>query len=427
MYAVKEVAKYRDDKDIRDKITIEIIILSLLLCIIGYIAVWLLARFVPQIHEQSSLFFILSLSIVFNSIGVNWFYQGIEEFKFITIRAIIIRALSATALFMFVKSPSDILIYGLVTVGSTVGNNLVNFLYLRKFIHFDFHQLKYLNTFKHLYPALQVFILNLIISLYMQINSVMLGFISGENAVGYYTAGTRISHIGLTIITSLGTVLLPRCSHLIKLGDKIKFNEIINKSLNLTLALTLPVSVGLILLSKPVTLIFCGNDYYDAIPVLWFSAPLIVFASLSNLLAIQILYPLDKIKIVIICVSMGALMNIVFNILLIPHLEATGAAVASLIAEIAVLTTVCIFGKNYFPFKLLKLINLKYTISTIIMALMIIIVQMYLYQYITQIIICTCTGIFIYGILLYLLKDTLFMEMLNIIRKYLKKCKVIQS
>ena len=103
MYAVKEVAKFRDDIDKRDKITIEIIILSTLLCIIGYVAVFLLAQYIPQIHKQASLFYVLSLSIVFTSIGVNWFYQGIEDFKFITIRAIVIRSLAALSLFLFVS------------------------------------------------------------------------------------------------------------------------------------------------------------------------------------------------------------------------------------------------------------------------------------------------------------------------------------
>ena len=120
MYAVKEVAKYRDDKIKRDKITVEIIILSTFLCLLGYVAVWLLAEFIPQIHQQATLFYVLSLTIVFTAIGVNWFYQGIEDFKFITIRAIIIRTFAAAALFIFVKDQSDLLIYGIIIVGSTI-------------------------------------------------------------------------------------------------------------------------------------------------------------------------------------------------------------------------------------------------------------------------------------------------------------------
>ena len=145
MYAVKEVAKYRDDKAKRDQITVEIIILSFILCLLGYVAVWILAKYVPQIHQQASLFYILSLTIVFSTIGVNWFYQGIEDFKFITIRAIIIRTLSAVSLFLFVKDSSDLLIYGIIIVGSTVGNNIINFIHLRKHIDRKIINLRSLN------------------------------------------------------------------------------------------------------------------------------------------------------------------------------------------------------------------------------------------------------------------------------------------
>ena len=187
MYAVKEIAKYRDDKAARDRITIEIISLSTCLCLIGYIVVWILAEFVPIIHRQESLFYVLSLTILFTSIGVNWFYQGIEDFKFITMRAIAIRTLAAAALFIFVKDSNDLLTYGFITVGSTVGNNFINFIHLRKHIDYKQIKLKQLKISRHLKPALQVFILNLIISLYIQLNSIMLGFISGDDAVGFFT------------------------------------------------------------------------------------------------------------------------------------------------------------------------------------------------------------------------------------------------
>ena len=189
MYAVKEVAKYRDDRLWRGRITIEILLLSLVLCIAGYVAVWLLARFVPQIHSQSALFYVLSLSIVFNTVGVNWFYQAIEDFRFITIRALIIRTLSAAALFIFVKTPCDLLIYGLIIVGSTVGNNIINLIHLRKIIDLKAVRLKALNLKRHVRPALQLFIFNLIVSIYIHLNSVMLGFMSGAGEVGLVREG----------------------------------------------------------------------------------------------------------------------------------------------------------------------------------------------------------------------------------------------
>ena len=116
LYAVKEVAKCRDDVELRNKTTIEIIILGFLLCLIGYIAVFLLGTFVARINSDLTLFYVLSLTILFTSLGVQWFYQGVEDFKFITIRAVIIRILATISLFLFVKDKDDLLIYGIINV-----------------------------------------------------------------------------------------------------------------------------------------------------------------------------------------------------------------------------------------------------------------------------------------------------------------------
>lgn len=420
MYAVKEIAKFRDNGIERDRITIEIIILSSILCVLGYIAVFLLAKFVPQIHMQSALFYILSLTILFNAIGVNWFYQGIEDFKFITIRAIIIRTLSAALLFIFVKNSSDLLIYGGIVVGSTVGNNLINFVHLRKVIDIKNIPFREINIFRHIKPSLQVFILNLIVSLYIQLNSIMLGFLSGEDAVGYFTAGTKISHIGLTLISSLGTVLLPRCSNLLKTGDIIGFNSIIRKSLNVTLALSIPMTVGLMILAMPITIIFCGSEYYEAIPVLLLNAPVIVFISLTNLMGIQILYPKDKINIVIWSVSGGALMNLLLNFYLIPSYGANGAAISTLISEFAVLVIQLICGRKYYPFKTQDIINVKYLIGGVVMGVLTYLAVSILQSLLAKLIFGIAVGVLTYIGFLILIKDPLIMEIKLMIKQKIK-------
>ena len=420
MYAVREIAKYRDDKAYRDKITVEIFILSTALCLLGYIAVWALAQYVPQIHKQASLFYILSLTIVFTTIGVNWFYQGIEDFKFITIRAIIIRTLSAIALFVFVHNSSDLLIYGIITVGSTVGNNLINFVHLRKYVNCSYIRIKDLNIVRHINPSLQVFVLNLIISLYIQLNSIMLGFISGDEQVGYFTAGTKITHIALTIISSLGTVLLPRCSNLIQKGDREGFAKVIKKSLNVTLALSMPMIIGLIVLAVPLTLVFCGNEYLPSIPVLYLNAPVIIFISLTNIMGIQVLYPMDKIKIVIISVLGGAISNLLLNFILIPIYGAKGAAISTLVAEFSVLIIQIRMGKGLYPFKYSDLFVPKYIISAGIMGFCVFLWTVCVSSIFLQLFVGVLIGIGIYIGMLLLFKDTLSLEVFKIITNKLK-------
>ncbi len=415
MYAVKEVAKYRDNKENRDRITVEIIILSIILCLFGYVAVLLLAQYVPRIHEQIALFYVLSLSIVFTSIGVNWFYQGVEDFKFITIRAIIIRTLSAASLFIFVKRSSDLLIYGFIIVGSSVGNNIINFTHLRKYIDLAPIKFRDLNIVRHIRPACEVFILNLIISLYVNLNSIMLGFLSGDRQVGFFTAGTKITHVGLTVISSLATVLLPRCSHLIKIGDHAGFSSIINKSLRLTLLLSLPMMSGIIVLAVPLTIIFCGDAYMESIPILYMNAPVIVFISLTNVMGIQVLYPKDKTKIVIWSVTGGAVCNLMLNLMLIPPYGAIGAAISTLIAEFSVLCIQIILGKNYYPFRIKSLINIRYILASLIMTAFIECIIYPLHSDMVKLAVAMPVGVIVYFTVIILFKDSLTLEVLSTI------------
>ena len=414
MYAVKEVAKYQDNKQQRDKVTIEILLLSTILSLLGYIVVYLLAHFVPQIHSQSALFYVLSLTIIFTTIGANWFYQGIENFKFITVRAIVVRTLAAAALFIFVHSPSDLISYGFIIVGSTVGNNIINFVHLRKHISYNSISLKELEISKHLKPAIEIFVLNLIISLYVQLNSVMLGFMSGDEAVGFFTAGNKISHIALTMIASLGTVMLPRCAHLIKKNDMEGFSLAIHKSLDLILALSYPITLGLIILASPMTEIFCGKEYVPSIPVLYITAPVVIFVSLTNIMGIQILYPMDKVKLVIYSVSSGAIANLILNFILIPQYAAIGAAIATVFAEFMVLLLQIILGKRYYPFKIKDLFNIKIISSSIIMGLSVFFVIKLVHTNLSQLILGLGVGIIIYGILLWKMKLPILMESMNI-------------
>lgn len=417
LYAVKEIAKHQDNKVLRDKTAIEILLLSLILSLIGYIIVTILVQYNSQIHQQALLFYILSLTIGFTALGANWFYQGIEDFKFITIRAITIRTLAAISLFIFVKDHNDLLQYGAITVGATVGNNIINFFHLRKLISWHTVKLKSLNIFRHLKPALHIFILNLIISLYVQLNSIMLGFMQGNQAVGYFTAGTKITYVGITLITSLGAVLLPRCSHLVQIGDRIGFASIINKSILITIALAYPMIAGLLILAEPLTLIFCGAEYIDAIPVLHWNAPVIILISLTNVMGIQILYPQNKVNIVIISTTVGALINLTLNLYLIPKYSATGAAIATLIAEFAVLMTQIALGRKYFPFDLSIIIKNHYIICTIAMSICIYTILHFCDTTTSQLIFGTVGGIIIYGIWLILFRDKLITKIIHTIIK----------
>lgn len=419
MYAVREVAKYRDDTAVRNRITVEILLLSAILCLFGYVAVAVLGIYVPQISTQLGVFYALSLTILFTSLGVNWFYQAVEDFKFITIRALCFRLLAALGLFLFVKDKDDLLIYAFVLVGSTVGNNLINFIHLRKWI--PFHSITWgeLHIWRHLRPSLHIFVFNLVTSIYLNLNTVMLGFMQGDDAVGFYTAGNKLSHVILSVVTSLGVVLLPRCSNLIKTGQMEVFSKVTGKSYRLVVALSLPCIIGLVVLAIPVIRIFCGDEFLDAVPVLCWTAPVILFIGLSNVIGLQILYPQGKESIVIWSTVGGAILNFLLNLWLIPIYGAVGAAISTFGAEFIVLLIQIVVGRKYSPIRFYEQDYLNYLFASGILAMILYGLSLWILDSFMLIFISVIIGIIIYAGVLWCKRDTLFLEALESVNKAL--------
>ena len=421
MYAVREVARYRDDVHKRNVTTVEITLLSLILCLGGYVLVWILGECVPQIHGQLALFYVLSLTILFTSLGVNWFYQAVEDFKFITVRALVFRLLAAISLFLFVKTKDDLLAYAFVTVGATVGNNFINFVHLRKYV--SLRQLDWgkLRIWRHLRPSLHIFVLNLIISIYVNLNTVMLGFMQGDSAVGFYTAGNKISHVALTVVSSLGVVILPRCANLVERDQMEEFAAVTRKSYRFVTALSLPMTIGLMLLAVPVIALFCGQEFSDAVPVLYWTAPIIVFIGLSNVFGIQILYPQGQENLVIWSTVGGAVFNFLLNLWLIPVWSYTGAAISTFVAELVVLLIQVIWGRRYIPFRMFDRSHLHYVVSSGIMVVCLI----PLFHFITNawllLIVAAILGGIVYAAVLWLCKDALFKEMVQYAVRFIRR------
>ncbi|MDE7148413.1 MAG: polysaccharide biosynthesis C-terminal domain-containing protein, partial [Duncaniella sp.] len=164
------------------------------------------------------------------------------------------------------------------------------------------------------------------------------------------------------------------------------------------------------------TIIFCGAEFSKSTPVLYISAPIIVFISLTNLMGIQILYPMDKIRLLIIGASGGAVMNICLNLMLMPPLGATGAAIATFAAELAVLVIQIVLGRSYYPFKISELIKWKVITATTVMGIAIYLSQIFPIPDLGRLIIGFCVGITVYAVTLWILKDRTFFEIIDLIK-----------
>lgn len=417
MYAIREIARDRSDVVQMNRTAMEILLLHSMLTLVGYAIVAILCLTVPQIQVNIPLFLILSLTIFFTAIGCEWFYQGIEDFKYITIRGLIIKTVSVVLLFIFVKSKTDLLYYGCYTVFGVLGGNIFNFFRLRKYIHRENIIFSELHIKRHVKPVLKVFSFSVVTSIYLQLNTVLLGFLKNTLAVGYFAAATKVMQMLLTMSACLGSVMMPRASHLIAENKKDEFNRLIQKSYDFTLAIALPMTIGLIFCAPSLITALCGVKFEHSILPSQIIAPIILLVAISNVFGIQVLFPKGKINIVTFCCCIGAVADLILNLCLIPFFSYIGTSIAYLGAEVATTVSMYFIGRKYIPIIYFKKSHLTYALGCIVMALALYGISLLQLPTLTILLLQGCSGVLAYFIILCICKDEMLVQILSKIKR----------
>lgn len=417
MYAIREIARDRSDVVQMNRTAMEILLLHSMLTLVGYAIVAILCLTVPQIQVNIPLFLILSLTIFFTAIGCEWFYRGIEDFKYITIRGLIIKTVSVVLLFIFVKSKTDLLYYGCYTVFGVLGGNIFNFFRLRKYIHRENIIFSELHIKRHVKPVLKVFSFSVVTSIYLQLNTVLLGFLKNALAVGYFAAATKVMQMLLMMSSCLGSVMMPRASHLIAENKEDEFNRLIQKSYDFTLAIALPMTIGLIFCAPSLITALCGVKFEHSILPSQIIAPIILMVAISNVFGIQVLFPKGKINIVTLCCGIGAVADLILNLCLIPFFSYIGTSIAYLGAEVATTVSMYFIGRRYIPIIYFKKSHLTYALGCIVMAFALYGISLLQLPTLTTLLGQGCCGVLTYFIILCICKDDMLIQILSKIKK----------
>lgn len=413
LYAIREIARDRDDVVRMNRTAVEILLLHTMLTVVGYVAVAVLCLTVPQIQADTGLFLVLSLTILFTAIGCEWFYQGIEDFLYVTIRGLIVKVVSVVLLFLMVKTRDDLILYGWYTVIGVLGGNLFNFFRLRKYIHRENIIFSHLNLRRHLAPVLKVFSFNVITSIFLQLNPVMLGFMKDALAVGYFTAATRVLTMILKLPAVLGSVMTPRMSNLVAENKQEEFRRYAQKSFDFTLAVCLPLSVGLVITAPCVIRVLCGEEFMPAVLCSQIIAPVVLMSGISNLFGMQVLYPIGKINIVILCCLIGAVTDLILGIVLIPGLSYEGTAIAYLGAETTITVSMYLIARKTIGINCLRRTHLPYYIGSVLMAVLLLLVPYLELSSISTLAVQLAIGVVSYALCLLAMKDELLYGLLR--------------
>ncbi|WP_419579984.1 flippase [Streptococcus suis] len=419
-YGIRACAKVRDDKEKLDKTVFEIMLLNSLVMGLSLILLFISVISIEKLASEKVLYLVLSSTLVFNVLGVDWLYRSLERYTYITIRSILFKLLSVILMFLFVRTSDDYVIYGAITVVAAVGSNLLNFINLRKII--SLRPINELNIFQHLKPTLTFFLLTVSTTIYLNVDTTMLGFIKGSEEVGYYSAAVKVKQILVSVVTSLGAVLLPRLSYYYEQGKMEEFERLTQKALNFVFIISLPMVAYFILVSKQAILFLSGESFLPAVLPMQLIMPTVLFIGLSNLMGIQILVPTNREKLVVYSTIVGAVVDIIVNVFAIPALGASGAAIAGTIAECSVTIVQFFFLKEFILpiFKKIHFvkISLSLVLATLLTITLLTVIQLNVFWTLA---VSASLFFVVYGISLFLQREEFVVEIWNLILSKVKK------
>ena len=411
-YAQREIAKYQDNKKKQSEIFWEIIIVrfvSVSTALIVYFAAIVLGVFK---EEYTLLMIILSINILAVAFDISFLFAGNEDFSKTVLTNTVVRILNVIAIFVFVKDRNDLWKYVLITVLTVLTANASLSVYAKNFLCKI--EIKSLRPIRHIKPAVILFLPTIAVSVYAYLDKTMIGVITGSDFEnGFYEQAEKIVKMVMTVVTSLGTVMIPRNANAFERKDMEAIRRNIYRSVRFVLFLGIPMMIGLIAVSDNMVPWFLGDGYYKSANIMKILSVLILAIGLSNVFGLQYLIPAGEDKKFTISVTCGAITNFLLNLVLIRLFKSYGAAIATIVAEIAVAVIMfCFIRKNISLREILKS-SIKYLISGIIMFVPCFMLGRILAPSIINTFIIVFTGVVVYLICLILLKDGFFFEIAN--------------
>ena len=408
IYGVREIANVKDKPEEFGNIVNSIFTANVIATFIVYLAYFVVALLISG--EYLLLYFIIGLSVLMSCISFDWFYQGIEDFRYITVRSLIIKVISIVGLFIFVHDKSDLLAYAILSIVGTCGNNILNLIRINKYVKLRF---SLVDCWKHTRGASTLFLGTIAVSLYTNLNSIMVGALGTMEAVGFFTTGNKVVSLVMTIITAVTSTIIPRMSYLVGNGKEEEAAFLQKKTINLLNYMSLPMIAGLVILAKPIILVFSGEEFLPSVIVLQILSFLLIVIPWSSFLGLQILYPIRKEKYGNYAVIIGALVNLVLNFFLIPQYAYVGVAVSVVCAETVITLAHYIFAMKYMKLKLHDFIPIKSVVSTLVMALVVYVCSCSSYSdYPVCVVVWVIVGALVYVGTLLLMKDKFMKEMI---------------
>lgn len=331
---VREIARAKEDCHKLNTVYNSLFFLNFISTVVAIIILVILTFTIPQLFAHVELMVIGGIRLLFSFLQVEWFFKGIENFKFITIRSIIIKCFYVIAVFVFVRNPDDYPIYYLLMVMMVVLNSIVNVFYSLRFIHISIRGILFKPYIKSFFI---LGIYTFLTSMYTSFNVAFLGFTSSETEVGYYTTATKLYAILLGLFTAFTGVMMPRMSVLISEKRFEEFKSFFYRSVKILFTFSMPLICFSIIMAPQIIDIISGKGYEGAIIPMRIVMPLMLIIGYEQILVVQTLMPLKSDRYILRNSIIGAVVGLLLNIFIVPLLHSVGSSIVWGLSEIVVL------------------------------------------------------------------------------------------
>ena len=363
MYGQREIAYAQENVEERKRVFIEIVLFRFVTIFVSSIIYYFffIRGEAYQIYYQ-----ILLLELIAAAFDISWFFQGMEEFKRTVTRNVLVRVCSVSAVFLFVKNKEDLALFTLIySIGDLLGN-LSLWLYLPKYIKGV--KVKNINTFRHIWPIILLFIPQIANQIYKILDTTMIGNLVQDKAeTGYYEQGQKVIRLLLTVVTSLGVVMVPRMASTFASGDKKQIQSYLKMSFRFVFFLAFPIMFGIISISEAFVPVFFGAGYDKVVVLINIIRSILLLMGVANVLGTQYLLPTKHQKEYTISVAIGVVFNFIANYILITKYASIGASIATVLSELLVVIIQYQYMKKEVPFKELLSLAWKYFLAGILM------------------------------------------------------------
>ncbi|MBN2656115.1 MAG: flippase [Spirochaetales bacterium] len=418
IYGIREIAKRRDDLPSLKKTFTQLIVLSSVFALFSSALYFFLVFSIPRFASSRVIFSYFGISIFLSVFTIDWFFNGLEAFQKVAIRSVIVKVVSIAGLLLLVKTKEDTDKYALIFVLLYLGDSLLNCIMSWRYLDFSF---KAADLKAHLKPVILFSVLSVSTTVFQNLDSVMLGFLDSDISVGLYNSAIKINRIIIVLVTTITTVLIPRLSYYKEKNQMKEFYETIQKSVSGILFVAVPSAAGLILLAREILLLFSGSGFLSAGNTMIVLSALIPIVGISQMLSLQILIPMNEEKMVLRAYVLGAAVNFILNLVLIPIYSNLGAALATLTSELSLCLFLLIMVSYKKRIKILSIKHLIYPLASLLFLPVVFYLGKLNLNPVFLVLLSVGICFFLYGTALTLLKESTAMHILSLVKKKVGK------